>query len=127
MNDKKTVNVLLKSISHFNFKNVEIESSQEIESLVKDTFQNINFDEIQVDFLFTEQMNASKFATLFSEGRLHNGSMILINGIHQDRQKQQEWENLIASPNITVSIDMFHCGALFIRKEQVKEHFTIRI
>ena len=117
----------MKSIGYFNFKNVQIENSPTIETLVKETFRHIRFDGAQIDLLFTAQMNVSKFVSLLSEGKLHNDSMILINGIHQDKQKQQTWENLIALPTITVSIDMFHCGAVFIREEQVKEHFTIRI
>lgn len=122
-----TINMLLKSISYFNFKNVEIENSQEIKSLVKNTFPTVSFDNSTVDLLYTEIMDISKFTELLSEGKLHNDSMVLINGIHQDRQKKQAWESLVALPIITVSIDMFHCGALFIRREQVKEHFTIRI
>lgn len=122
-----TINMLLKSISYFNFKNVEIENSQEIKSLLKNTFPTVSFDNSTVDLLYTEIMDISIFTELLSEGKLHNDSMVLVEGIHQNKNKWKDWENLIASPSITVSIDMFHFGAIFIRQEQEKEHFTIRI
>jgi len=127
LSSNKTINVLLKSIHYFNFKSVLIDNSPEVKKVIKDTFENLSFERDLVDVLFTDGMSASKFVELLSEGKLHNDSMILVGRIHQNKKKQKDWENLIASPNITVSIDMFHCGAIFIRKEQVKEHFTIRI
>ncbi|MEW2921508.1 hypothetical protein AB1A65_08570 [Muricauda sp. ANG21] len=118
---------MLNSLSFFNYKNVEIENSEEIEKLVKTTFPDISVDTVPIDILYTDAMDVSKFVELLSKGKFHNDSMVLICGIHQDREKQNEWENLVVLPHITVSIDMFHCGAIFIRQEQEKEHFTIRI
>ena len=127
LSSNKTINLLLKSIRYFKFKNIQIDCSPDIEKLVNSTFPAISFDNSTVDILYTEALNVSRFVTLLSEGKLHNDSMVLVAGIHQNEQKQKDWESLIALPNITVSMDMFHCGAIFIRKEQVKEHFTIRI
>ncbi len=127
MSSNKTMNVLLKSIGYFNYKKVLIDNSPEVEERVRDTFQDMYFDRSTVDIVYTDHMNISKFTTLLSEGKLHNGSMVLVDGIYHDKKRLEDWENLIASPNITVSMDMFHCGAIFIREEQVKEHFTIRI
>lgn len=127
MSSNKTMNVLLKSIGYFNYKKVLIDNSPEVEERVRDTFQDMYFDRSTVDIVYTDHMNISKFTTLLSEGKLHNDSMVLVDGIYHDKKRLEDWENLIASPNITVSMDMFHCGAIFIREEQVKEHFTIRI
>lgn len=127
MSSNKTMNVLLKSIGYFNHKKVLIDNSPEVVKRVRDTFPGIYFDRSTVDIVYTDHMNVSKFTTLLSEGKLHNDSMILVEGIYQDKKRLEDWENLIASPNITVSMDMFHCGAVFIREEQVNEHFTIRI
>ncbi|MCP4978415.1 MAG: hypothetical protein GY931_19895 [Maribacter sp.] len=57
----------------------------------------------------------------------HNNSMILIKNIHQNQENSNLWELLKDNEKVTVSIDMFHCGVLFFRKEQTKEHFRIRI
>ncbi|WP_139063585.1 hypothetical protein [Flagellimonas eckloniae] len=80
-----------------------------------------------IDVVYADELEIDMLKRLFSEEKLHNNSMIFINSIHQTPEKQELWRNLIELPLITVSIDMFHCGVLFIRKEQVKEHFIIRI
>ncbi len=56
-----------------------------------------------------------------------NHSMILVEGIYTSKESQRLWKTLKKMPQITVTIDLFYCGALFFRKEQVKEHFKIRI
>ncbi|MFD2101096.1 hypothetical protein [Flagellimonas iocasae] len=127
LHSNKSINVLLKSIGHFKFRYVEIDNIPEVANLVKTAYPAASFDNPMVDLFYTDSMDISKFIALLSEGKLHNDSMILVEGIHRNKQQQKNWENLITSPNITVSIDMFHCGAIFIREEQVKEHFIIRI
>ena len=58
---------------------------------------------------------------------IHNNTMILVDNIHKNRNATVFWKGLIKLKHMTVTIDMFHCGVVFIRKEQVKEHFKIRI
>lgn len=123
----KTINVLLKSIDYFHFENVQITAGKEKPDLVKKVFPGLNFDENVLDFLFVDQIDPTVLQKWVSEGKLHNDSMVLVNGIHQNKRKWDDWKNLIQLPQITVSMDMYHCGAIFIRKEQMKEHFTIRI
>lgn len=127
LHSNKTINVLLKSIDYFQFENVLITTGKQTSDLVKKAFPAVHFDEKVLDLVFVDQMDPSMFKKWVSEGRLHNDSMVLVSGIHQDKKKWNDWENLIQSPQITVSIDMYHCGAIFVRREQVKEHFTIRI
>lgn len=40
---------------------------------------------------------------------------------------QQAWQQVKQLPQVTVSIDLFHFGLLFFRKEQVKEHFKLAL
>lgn len=123
----KSINVLLKSIAHFKANSVHMDPNPSLEKIVKDMFPNVHFDTKPADVIYTDRLDNTRFEKLLSIGKLHNDSMILVEGIHQNEKKMEDWKTLIASPKITVSIDMFHCGAVFIRKEQVKEHFTIRI
>jgi hypothetical protein len=37
------------------------------------------------------------------------------------------WEEIKTHPEVRVSIDTFFLGLVFFRKEQVKQHFTIRL
>jgi len=123
----KTADVLLKSIGYFDIKTIYINQNQDLEELIKAQYPSIRTSENTVDLLFSKHLDAYGLDRLLSSGKLHNDSMVLIDSIHEDPESKLEWKNLIESPNITVSIDLFHCGALFVRKEQAKEHFTIRI
>lgn len=122
----KTMDVLLKSLAYFDFKKVHV-SDKEVKKCVNSEFPWTTYESSIFDLIYTEKLQKQQFKKVLSEGRLHNDSMILINGIHNNPEAWHAWDELIKMPEITVSIDMFYCGALFIRREQVKEHFTIRI
>ena len=122
----KSINVLLKTISYFNFDSVSV-NNKSIRELVKQNFPEVQFDKNTVDLLFINELSAYSFEKILSEGKLHNDSLILIDSIYANRQNLAQWHQLIALPEITVSIDMYYCGLISIRREQVKEHFRIRI
>ncbi|MER3317649.1 MAG: hypothetical protein RIB79_05100 [Allomuricauda sp.] len=123
----KSINVLLKSIAYFNFDSISINHQPTIKELVQLNFPKIRFDENMVDLLFVNQLTVPSFQKLLSEGKLHYHSLILVSSIYDNHQNLEQWNQLITLPEITVSIDMYHCGLISIRREQVKEHFTIRI
>ncbi|MCL6265305.1 hypothetical protein [Flagellimonas myxillae] len=123
----KPIDVLLKSIAYFDAQNISILDHLEAAQVVLESFPGIAFKSTTYDVVFANEFEEFHFKQQLSEGKLHNDSMILIAGIHQNPKKQGQWNALKVLPNITVSIDMYHLGALFIRKEQQKEHFTIRI
>ncbi|MGW9686888.1 hypothetical protein [Flagellimonas sp. 2504JD1-5] len=124
---KKGIDVLLKSIDYFDFEHIQIPENSVLKPIILNNHPELKFNSNRVDMLFTNDLNQNTFNQLLSGQKLHNDSMILINGIHSNQEKEEQWKSLTQNSNITVSIDMFHCGALFIRREQVKEHFIIRI
>ncbi|UZO79428.1 hypothetical protein NBT05_10670 [Aquimarina sp. ERC-38] len=52
--------------------------------------------------------------------------IVFVNNIHQNKKSYSLWQEWIQEPKITVSIDLFYAGLLFIRPQQVKEHFMVR-
>jgi predicted O-methyltransferase YrrM len=58
--------------------------------------------------------------------KLKNGSCVIVDDIYWSREMTEAWEEVIKMPEFAVSIDLFHLGILFIRKEQKKEHFIIK-
>jgi len=57
---------------------------------------------------------------------INNDSIAVIANIHENDAMEQAWEAVKKDPNVTVSIDAYHLGLLFFRKEQQKQHFIIR-
>lgn len=58
--------------------------------------------------------------------KAENDSFWIIENIHSNKNTTTLWELLKQHPKGTVTIDTFHFGLLFFRKEQHKEHFIIR-
>lgn len=109
-----------------------------------ETHQAKNFDVINGDFdneikkltlhsynLIFFDGNHQKKATLnYFETLLqtvHNDSVFIFDDIYWSKDMTEAWETIKKHPKVTVTIDTFFWGFVFFRKEQVKEHFVIRI
>ena len=57
----------------------------------------------------------------------HKDSLILTPSIRETKNQFKRWNQLKSQPEVSVSIDTFYWGLLFLRTEQPKEHFTIRL
>lgn len=122
-----TEDVLLKSIAYFNSRTINIIGNEALESKVKSHFSQINFSNEKLDVLYLESISYLQNLASLEKFKLHNNSVILINGIHTNKLAKIKWEELINIAKFTVTIDFYYCGALFIRREQDKEHFKIRL
>jgi predicted O-methyltransferase YrrM len=56
-----------------------------------------------------------------------NDSVWIFDDIHWSQDMSAAWEMIKNHPKVTVTIDTFQWGIVFFRKEQVKEHFVIRV
>ncbi|MFD1079748.1 O-methyltransferase, partial [Longispora fulva] len=57
----------------------------------------------------------------------HNDSVFIFDDIHWSKEMEEAWEEIKAHPAVRVTIDTFSWGFVFFRREQEKEHFTIRV
>ena len=75
--------------------------------------------------------NHQKEATLkyFSQclEHIHNDSVFIFDDIYWSKGMQEAWQIIKTHPKVTISIDTFQWGLVFFRKEQEKQHFTIRV
>jgi len=56
----------------------------------------------------------------------HNDTVIVLDDIHWSKGMEEAWEAVKAHPRVTVTIDLYDMGLVFLRKEQAPEHFTLR-
>jgi hypothetical protein len=56
----------------------------------------------------------------------NNSTMCVIDNIHTSQQMEWAWEAIKKDPRVTVTIDTYHLGLVFFRRESLKQHFTIR-
>lgn len=125
----KTIGVLIKSISYFKATTIALETEDcNLHQRISQEFPYISFEGIPFDILY---VSSNQYQILEDEvllaSRIHNDSMVLIENIHGSKERNERWNTLQKSTLVTVSIDLFCCGALFFRKEQEKQHFKIRI
>ncbi|MEL7219974.1 MAG: class I SAM-dependent methyltransferase [Bacteroidota bacterium] len=57
---------------------------------------------------------------------LHEESVVVVGDIHWSGEMEEAWRQLCDDNAVKLSVDLFHFGVLFFRKEhQAKEHFTL--
>ncbi|MFE3867873.1 O-methyltransferase [Flavobacterium sp. LS2P90] len=56
-----------------------------------------------------------------------NDTLWIFDDIHWSPEMEEAWEIIKNHPKVTVTIDTFQWGLVFFRREQPKEHFTIRL
>jgi len=83
------------------------------------------YDLAYIDGNHQKEATLNYFETLILT--VTNTSVVIFDDIHWSKGMTEAWDIIKAHPKVTVSIDTFFWGIIFFRKEQVKEHFTIRI
>ncbi len=128
---------------------ITMEGSAAIASLAEDVFkklqlQNIhlvtgNFDETlqatinqlsTINFAFVDG-NHRKEPTLNYFHQLleksNESTIMVFDDIHWSKEMEEAWETIKQHSSVTLTIDLFFIGLVFLRKEQKeKEHFVIR-
>ncbi|MBK9512170.1 MAG: hypothetical protein IPO05_00750 [Flavobacteriales bacterium] len=58
--------------------------------------------------------------------RSHNDTVLVLDDIHWSRGMEEAWIAIKGHPRVTVTIDLYSMGLVFLRTEQAKEHFVLR-
>jgi predicted O-methyltransferase YrrM len=94
--------------------------SDKIETLKHNTYDFIFFDGNH-----QKDATLNYFETLLPKA--HNNTVFIFDDIYWSKDMTQVWEIIKQHSKVSVSIDTFYWGFIFFRKEQQKEHFTIRL
>ena len=126
---RKSPDILFKSVRYFGATRVRLPGSDKIlQKQLQEQFPHIQFETGPYDILFSRPAEAEKLLYAVSpEEKMHNDSLLLVEGIHRDQNHLSVWEKLKKHPKTTVTVDLYYFGAIFFRQEQAKEHFKIRI
>jgi predicted O-methyltransferase YrrM len=58
--------------------------------------------------------------------KCHNDTVLVFDDIYWSSEMAEAWESIRQHPQVTVTVDLFYLGLVFLRKEQAKENFVIR-
>ncbi len=92
---------------------------------VTSQLQTNNYDLVFFDGNHQKEATLSYFETFLQT--INNDSVFIFDDIYWSKEMTQAWEIIKQHPKVSVTIDTFFWGFVFFRKEQVKEHFIIRI
>jgi hypothetical protein len=82
-----------------------------------------------VDFIYVDSnyLNNQNIELESIIALANNETCIIFENPHCSKLTEIQWKSVVASSEFNVTIDTYSFGLAFIRKEQVKEHFTIRV
>ena len=84
-----------------------------------------SFDFVFFDGHHNKAATLQYFETLLPKA--NNNSVFVFDDIYWSKDMTKAWKEIITNNTVTVSIDIFHLGFVFFRKEQPKQHFKIRV
>lgn len=119
-----TANIAKNMFDQFHFKNIRIRIG-DFKDTLKTTLKNTKYDLIYFDGNHQKQPTIDYFEQCLQA--THNNSVFIFDDIHWSKEMEQAWNYIKNHEKVTVSIDTYFWGFVFFRKEQKKEHFTIRV
>ena len=140
--NNSTLNILFRVIAYFKSYKLIVLGDDEVATAVAETMRQAA-EEINTKIWFYSTyvsvpggvdlaiLAGKDTATLLPlmeqlKGDINNDSIAVVANIHESDVMEQAWETIKKDPNVTVSVDAYHLGLLFFRKEQQKQHFVIR-
>lgn len=121
-----TEDVLVKSISYFSFKKIAlVNDSKSLKAKLNAIFEALDYETAPFDIVYMDMPWEAPGNQ--KKENLHNDTLLLIAGIYRSKRHTAYWNMLKKKQHVRVTIDLFHCGMVFFRREQAKEHFKIRL
>jgi len=100
---------------------------QNLEKQLSNLYPGMIFKRTPADLIYIGRDQLLQINATWLKEQCHDKSMILLENIHGNRKTSAMWESLCREAWVTVSIDFYFGGIIFLRREQVKQHFRIRI
>jgi predicted O-methyltransferase YrrM len=119
----KTATYTKLQLKKFNIDNAKVETSEfkKIIPILKEPY----FDLIFFDGHHDKEATIQYFETLLP--KVINETIFVFDDIYWSKGMTEAWEYIKSHNSVTVTVDCFNLGFVFFRKEQVKEHFKIRL
>ena len=124
-----TANVAQNQFTKFDCSNVN-SIVTEFENYLQDIQQRLKTETEDFDLIYFDGNHSKKATLAYFElllPTINNDSVWIFDDIHWSEEMEEAWGIIQNHPKVKVTIDTFQWGFVFFRKEQEKEHFTIRV
>lgn len=118
-------------IAQSNFNQLQLQNISIVAGNFDDTLSTVLSNKMQlIDFAYIDGNHrytptCNYFQQILSHS--HNYTCIILDDIHWSKEMEMAWQYVQNHDAVTLTIDLFFIGIVFIRKEQKeREHFIIR-
>lgn len=119
-----TSEIARENFAKANASNIEMHTGR-FEDILPDVLNSCD----KVDFAFIDGHHEYEPTKRYVEmilGKAREETVIVIDDIHWSEGMEKAWKELSNLTEVTVSIDIYRFGILFLRKGLSKQHFSIR-
>jgi predicted O-methyltransferase YrrM len=117
------------NIARENLNSLDIQNTELLTGNFDNILPNLLKNSEELDFVYVDG-NHRKDATLnyfeWCLPKLSPNSIMIFDDIYWSKGMKEAWAQIKARPEVSVSVDLFWIGLIFVRKGQAKEDFTIR-
>lgn len=129
-------------------KVITLEENKEIEDIIKQNYKQLKLKNIEQKIGRIDTVLAGVLArcptlnfVLFNGNhckqetlnyfqlcleKANDASIFVFNDMYASPGMKEAWNEIKNNERVTVTLDLFHLGIVFFRKEQVKQHFLIK-
>ncbi|NEU08748.1 class I SAM-dependent methyltransferase [Flavihumibacter sp. R14] len=120
----ETAAIAAENLSRLKISNVELNTGN-FDTVLPDILDR----QENLDFVFIDG-NHRKDATLnyfeWCLPKLSENGIMIFDDIYWSKGMKEAWQQIKADPRVTVTVDLFWIGLVFVRKGQVKEDFKVK-
>ncbi|MCF6222328.1 MAG: class I SAM-dependent methyltransferase [Flavobacteriaceae bacterium] len=120
----ETAKIAEKQFETFGLKNIHLEVGNFSKTL-NVALHNKKYDLIYFDGNHKKEATINYFKQCLTA--INNETVFIFDDIHWSNGMEEAWFYIKNHKMVTISIDTYQWGFVFFRKEQAKEHFTIRV
>lgn len=121
----ETMRIAKENLCRSGYRNINAVVSEFQTFLDTAISQRKTYDLIYFDGNHQKEATLRYFDTLLPT--ITNDTVWIFDDIHWSAEMNQAWQIIKSYPQVTVTIDTYQWGFVFFRREQEKEHFTIRV
>ena len=119
----------ISSIAKNNFGKLGLKNVKQVlgnfnETLPLELAQLDDLDFVYIDGNHRKEPTLSYFKQLLEKS--HNDTILVFDDIHWSSGMEAAWNEIKANKQVSVTIDLFYLGIVFLRKEQTKQDFVLK-
>lgn len=110
------------------WKTLRLENIEWHEGNIDDTLYK--YAREKLDFVYVDANHtyeATKRYVDYLLPRLDEKGILVLDDIHYSSEMEQAWQEIKTDPRVTTTMDLYHCGLVFVDPHYLKRHYKIRI